>query len=147
MAETFKGKHWSKLTLGEMFLHRDALAFLTPPAFRFYLPAFLLAILDHYDEVDMLPLIVIQKLCPPNAPIFEKYNNSLNNLGANTREERQALFEMRLQKSDYTRQEVESIMQFLTAYPLFVSEEQQSGELGMVAPAHEFWSNIIPPTL
>lgn len=37
----FANKHWNELTLETLLAQNSALAFMTPQAFRFYLPAYL----------------------------------------------------------------------------------------------------------
>lgn len=52
--DAFKGKDWKDLSPELLFDHRDKLPFLQPEAFRFYLPAYLLAVLFHYGKMDTL---------------------------------------------------------------------------------------------
>ncbi len=48
MADAFRGKHWSELTLAELFRHREMVIALGAAAYRAYLPAYLTASLtDH----------------------------------------------------------------------------------------------------
>lgn len=47
MERELKGKPWAALTIAELMRHRAALGMLGADAFRFYLPAYLVASLDH----------------------------------------------------------------------------------------------------
>jgi hypothetical protein len=60
-----RGKHWKELTIDFIVQHREEIECVTADGFRFYLPAFMLAVLLHWDEVDTLPLNLISALTPP----------------------------------------------------------------------------------
>jgi hypothetical protein len=45
MAAAFGGRHWSTLSIEELFAHREGLGGLNGPGFRAYLPAYLAALL------------------------------------------------------------------------------------------------------
>lgn len=45
MAAVFGGRHWSSLSVEELFVHRDGLGGMNGPGFRAYLPAYLAALL------------------------------------------------------------------------------------------------------
>ena len=49
LARLLKGKHWKDLTLDMMNRESGALYLLTPQAFRFYLPAYLIGSLLHHE--------------------------------------------------------------------------------------------------
>jgi hypothetical protein len=68
VAKAFAGKHWSDLSFRFVHDHRDALPLLTPAAFRFFVPAYLLACLEHPWEVDTAPLSVARCLTAPTNP-------------------------------------------------------------------------------
>src|SRR5579859_2030598 len=57
-----RGKHWKDLTIETINYHRDDLPALTPTAFCFYLPAFLIACISYSDTVDVLPENLIYSL-------------------------------------------------------------------------------------
>ena len=52
VGEAFAGKRWQDVTSEDIASQRDGLCFMTPEAFRFYLPAYLLACILDYDEAD-----------------------------------------------------------------------------------------------
>ncbi len=55
IAEFFKGRAASGLTLEELRAEHNALTLFTPDAFQYYLPAFMLVSLDHYEKGDVIP--------------------------------------------------------------------------------------------
>ena len=55
IAEFFKGKVWAGQTLEELKNYHVALSLFTPEAFHYFLPAFMLVSLDHYDKGDVIP--------------------------------------------------------------------------------------------
>ncbi len=61
----FQGKRWQHLPLKFLRYHASSLSFLTPEAFRYYLPAFLLAALQSYKKADMVPFSLVFHLTPP----------------------------------------------------------------------------------
>jgi hypothetical protein len=66
VADAFAGKHWRELSPSFVREQRDALPLLTPAAFRFFLPAFLLACADGEQDLDTAPLNVALSLTPPD---------------------------------------------------------------------------------
>jgi hypothetical protein len=63
--QAFAGKHWSELSQETLIRESSALAFLTPEAFRFYLPAYLSNVVREFDESDALPEISVYYLTLP----------------------------------------------------------------------------------
>jgi hypothetical protein len=54
--QDFLGKHWKNLSIDIINHHRDDLPVLTPEAFCFYLPAFLIASISYPIQIiDVLP--------------------------------------------------------------------------------------------
>jgi hypothetical protein len=66
IAAAFRGKHWKEVPLETLCYHSAGIFFLTPEAYRFYLPAYLLAALLHYNQADTLPDSVVFSLIPPS---------------------------------------------------------------------------------
>ena len=62
--ETLRGKHWRDIPLDIIIRDRSEISFLTSAGFRYYLPAFMLAVLRHYQEVDQLSEYVVVSLSP-----------------------------------------------------------------------------------
>jgi Family of unknown function (DUF6714) len=80
----FAGRHWSEL--GVEFVRRqpEALLLMSPDAFRFYLPAYVLAAVEHSRRSDLAPAAVVQSLTPPSrdaasARWFEERVRGLSN--------------------------------------------------------------------
>jgi hypothetical protein len=67
VAEAFRGKHWKALSLETLSHHSSGLFFLTPEAYRFYLPAYLISGSLHYDEAEGVADSVVFSLIPPSA--------------------------------------------------------------------------------
>jgi hypothetical protein len=56
IAAVFRGKHWKDLTLGDLARYSATLSFLSPEAYRFYLPAYLLALIRlSPEEMERVP--------------------------------------------------------------------------------------------
>jgi hypothetical protein len=64
--QDFKGKHWRDITLEILLKHHNKLPFLSPQGYRYYLPAYLLGVLYHFEDVDLdvLPSKLIRTLSP-----------------------------------------------------------------------------------
>ncbi len=63
--KSFQGKHWRDISLDTLVLNRDHLPFFAPRAYRFYLPAFLIASILHFEKVDVLKNNTLYSLTPP----------------------------------------------------------------------------------
>ena len=63
--QAFVGKHWSELSQETLIKENSALSFLTPVAFRFYLPAYLSIVIREFEETDILPDVTVQYLMLP----------------------------------------------------------------------------------
>jgi hypothetical protein len=71
--EFFQGKRWQDITLDALLAgyNGDASAclnFMTPEAFRYYLPAYLFIAIDRFKESDVIPYSVVWKLTAPEHP-------------------------------------------------------------------------------
>ena len=55
IADYFKGKTWEGHSEEELRDHHTALSLFTPEAFQYFLPTFMLASLESYDKVHILP--------------------------------------------------------------------------------------------
>jgi hypothetical protein len=70
IAEHFRGMSWPDVDLAflrEYGEHADAsacLTFMSPEAFRYYLPAFLLVLVENFQEADVLVETVISSITP-----------------------------------------------------------------------------------
>jgi hypothetical protein len=108
VAALFKGKHWKDVSLETLLSHSGALPLLTPEAYRFYLPAYLLAGSLRYEDADVVPYDVVSSL--PRAPDPE-----LDTLFDSSHQ-----FERRRKKMEaltpLQRQAVKSFLEFLKKY-------------------------------
>lgn len=67
VAEAFRGKHWSEVTPEILLYHNQAHFFFSPEAYRFYLPAYLIGIVAHYNEIDAAAGSIIFSLRRPKS--------------------------------------------------------------------------------
>jgi hypothetical protein len=67
VARALVGKDWQTLSLACIREHQDALPLLTPAAFRYFLPAYLLACIRDEANLDTAPSNVAMSLAPPGA--------------------------------------------------------------------------------
>ena len=69
-ADSFRQRHWREVSVDFLMpRYKSSLSLFEPKAYRFYLPAYLIASLRHYDSVDVIPEEVIGRLtrpCPEN---------------------------------------------------------------------------------
>jgi hypothetical protein len=70
----FKGKHWNVMPLEVLRRNSASIFFLSPEAYQFYLPAYLLCSILHYAESDKIPDSIVFSLIPPiDAKVAELY--------------------------------------------------------------------------
>src|SRR5688572_8716232 len=50
----FKGKRWQDINLDELIANRDHLPIFTSEAYRYYLPAYMIATISQFESVDVL---------------------------------------------------------------------------------------------
>lgn len=55
ITDYFKGKTWEGHAVEDLRDHHSALSLFTPEAFHYFLPAFMLASVESYDKLDILP--------------------------------------------------------------------------------------------
>lgn len=58
----FKGKHWRDLSFPDLHAFHEALPLLTPEALHYFLPGYMRASINNWDQVDMIPYSVISIL-------------------------------------------------------------------------------------
>ena len=73
--KSFKGKHWQEVSLDTLIKNRDHLPWFTPNAYRFYLPAFLIASILYYEKVDVLKNNTLYSLTPVESddPLYNRF--------------------------------------------------------------------------
>jgi len=89
------GKHWRDLSAKFLRLHEDALCFLSPEGFRFFLPGYLIASIVDPSGADIIPENLFVVLFPPREEQADKagmwhtwWEDRVNGL---TEEERRAI--------------------------------------------------------
>jgi hypothetical protein len=77
VAQFFAGKDWRDVSWVELLKYdgdRSAcLSFMSPAAYRYYLPSYMLVALDHYLESDVSADSAWWSLSPPTDPMLEQY--------------------------------------------------------------------------
>ena len=64
--QNFSGKLWHELDNDFLFYNRDGLFFFSKNGFKYYLPAFMIAAIKDFNEIDEVPDIVIGQLLLPD---------------------------------------------------------------------------------
>src|SRR5262245_25577787 len=65
VASLFRGKHWKDISLELLQYNSESLAFFTPEAYKFYVPAFLIIAISAYDRADLIPRSLLSSLTIP----------------------------------------------------------------------------------
>jgi hypothetical protein len=126
LEKAFQGKHWKELTLNLILEYCSEIPCTTAEGFRFYLPAWMLGVLLHYDKVDVLSEFVVFNLSPP-------YDST-------------ELYHFLQHTGGFNRQEKAAILSFLEAllrlYPLEWEYDLSSPpEHRSIYKAIEFWKS------
>lgn len=66
-AMRFAGRPWDQISVATLLNPRPEISLLTPAAFRYYVPALMLACIEAPRELDVVPDSLIANLSPPNA--------------------------------------------------------------------------------
>ncbi len=127
--ELFQGMHWRTLPVSFIYEHRVDLMYFTDDGFRFFLPAFMLALLNHPDDVDRLSLNLLLRLCPPNAFPGQLSPDSIRSLSE----------KFLIRASVFTHEEIAAIIAFLELYEQLFADEHQVSGLGLPESAILFW--------
>jgi hypothetical protein len=117
-------KHWNEITVAELLKQHDKLPIFSTAAYGFYLPAYLLGVIRHFDELDIyeVPARLIRSLAPP-----KDYQNRLSE---------------RVQH--FTPPQNEAVYSFLLYYKTLYSEESWRyfpEEKQYLDAAIKFWEN------
>ena len=70
--EFFRGKSWKDLKFPELYGWHAALNMFTPSALHYFLPGFMTACLDHWNEADLIPAWILSLWLPAGADEEEK---------------------------------------------------------------------------
>jgi len=71
LATVFRGKHWADIPPQLLEYHCSVLSFFTAQAFRYYLPAFMLGYINHYEILDNVSFFLISHLTCPDRSDWE----------------------------------------------------------------------------
>lgn len=74
--EAFRGKAWDELPVPFLTYQREAVFFFTARAWSYYLPAYLDAILAHYDETDTMVNGLLATLTPSRSTEDEAHRRA-----------------------------------------------------------------------
>lgn len=66
IGKAFQKRRWSAIGIETLRYHAEALFFFTPQAYRYFLPAYLLAVLEDYEASDIISNVLITTLTPPS---------------------------------------------------------------------------------
>lgn len=127
-----RGREWHDLSLAVITDFHVDLLVLTPEAFRYYLPAFLLAILYHYQHTSTLPLSVMHCLTPPDPTFLQKYIE-----GGTDATKPSKIGEFLNRVLMFNSKEKNAIWTFLETYPRWCPKVR--GEQRYLSRATEFW--------
>ena len=93
VADFFRGKSWKDITLQCLRTYRGdgsaCLSFMSPEAFRYYLPAYMLIALDNYGEADLIADSAVNALTPqPRGPLQRFWEERVSEF---TRDQKRAI--------------------------------------------------------
>jgi hypothetical protein len=71
-----QGKTWDDLDIGTIATCHIDMPLLTPEAFRYYLPAFMMALIFQYQHAGTLPMSLMHSLTPPDDALLQAYNEN-----------------------------------------------------------------------
>lgn len=129
MEHDFRGEHWRDIPLNLIFTHQMGLAFFTREAFRFYLPAFMRAILLRPNEGYRLSSNLLAHLTPAES-LPDRWTKVI----------RESMMEQLLnQAASFTQIEIAAIITFLETFKQLFKAEYQSLNLKMADHALVFW--------
>lgn len=124
----FKDYHWRDLPFENLFQYREVLTYLSDTAFRFYLPAYLLAVLLHPEEVDTLLDRIVDHLSPSNGE-FPQHDENISR-----------------KAKTLTISEIDAVIAFLNAYVLLIIDDDERWQLGhywhRIQLAIDFWTTV-----
>ena len=73
VAAFYRGRRWQQVTAADLAEHQESIHFLSPEAFRYYLPAYLKAAVTDYQDADLVPEILVSALTPPADAALQSY--------------------------------------------------------------------------
>ncbi|MEZ4672332.1 MAG: DUF6714 family protein [Anaerolineae bacterium] len=132
LVRAFRGQDWRDLQLNTITNYHVDMALMTPEAFRYYLPAFMLAVVFYYGHVSTLPMGLMHSLTPPDAGLLQKYLEKKTDPLKHTQ-----IGDFLNRVSAFTPREKSAIRTFLETYRKL--QPQARGETRHLDRAAEFW--------
>jgi hypothetical protein len=132
LMRAFRGRDWRALPVATLGYYYVDLPHLTPEAFRYYLPAFMIAVLLHYQNVGTLPVSLMHSLTPPDPDSLEKYMDKHTDPLKLTK-----VADFLNRASAFNAKEKTAIRTFLGLYRKWCT--RGIGELRFIDRALEFW--------
>ena len=85
VAAAFRGKSWDEVPLDVLRYNHEGLFFFTVQGYRYYLPAYLRATVQFYDEAGNIPGTVIFSLSPPatEEPKMDEFHSKMEGFEPN----------------------------------------------------------------
>ena len=68
VSDYFRGRSWRGHAVKDLRYHSVALSYFTPQAFRYFLPAFMLASIEDPEGADIIPQGIVYHLATPDDP-------------------------------------------------------------------------------
>jgi hypothetical protein len=120
-ANSFRSQDWKTIPLDVLVSQRDSLSFLTPEAYHYFLPSFIIAILSHDEKLDVLRNNTVYSLYPPSSE--EGFRKTFLSTVSN-----------------FSKEQKQVITDFLKTYYEMKDYFDPNGELKQ---AIEFWENEV----
>ncbi|HLP88146.1 MAG TPA: DUF6714 family protein [Nostocaceae cyanobacterium] len=119
----FANKHWNELTLETLLAQNSALAFMTPQAYRFYLPAYLSIVIREFEEAEVLiDNTVFDLTLPVEADILNKLNIIQNSNSPLSDGNQDMISQILIDELSYSTQKVHRFIERMSGF------NQQQGQ-------------------
>ncbi len=134
LANALRGLHWHEVEIVTIANCHMDMPLMTAEAFRYYLPAFMLALMNFYQHAGTLPMSLLHTLTPPDSGLLQKY---IENPLDTTKNARVGDFLNRV--TVFNAEEKAAIRLFLETYDKWCPKLR--GEQRYLQRALEFWQN------
>ncbi|MCD4686042.1 MAG: hypothetical protein K8S97_08910 [Anaerolineae bacterium] len=108
-ADAFKGRQWQSVTVATMAYEKSALSFFTPAAYQYYMPAFMVGCLEHFDDMGDAVAWLVYGLTPQQVSLRDK--KIFGNVSEDVITSMQAWFEEKI--AGFIPEEKAAIREFL----------------------------------
>jgi hypothetical protein len=123
-------KHWGDVSISTLKRNKDRISYLTPQAFHFYIPAFLIAIAKKPQEIDVLRENIIASLSPSKNEFIQHILDS--------------------RARTFNTRQIEAILTFFKNYTAIYPPDKWSYSIDdqiQVQGAIDFWENILTDSI